>query len=76
MVYLYTYDVKLGDGRVVRHHTDHVQSRTSHLPLTEVEDDCPPEPTVVLPDTSGTTAPRTELQRLTRVSRPPDRLMF
>ena len=33
---LFTYDVKLGDGRVVRRHIDHVQSGTSHPPLTEV----------------------------------------
>ena len=61
-------------------YVDHVQSRTSHPPPTEVDDDYLPEPTVVLPDTSGTssesTAPRTELRRSTRVSRRPDRLMF
>ena len=76
---LLTYDVKLGDGRVVRRHIDHVQSRASHPPPTETEDDCLPGPTTVSPGPFGASsepaAPQTELRRSTRVSRPPDRLM-
>ena len=73
---LLTYDVKLGDGRVVWCHIDNVQSRASCPPPTETEDDCLPEPTTVSPGPSGASSkpavPQTELRRLTRVSWPPD----
>ena len=76
---LLTYDVKLGDGRVVRCHIDHVQSRASHPPPTETEDDCLPGPSTIFPGPSSASsepaAPQTELQRSTRVPRPPDRFM-
>ena len=70
---LLTYGVKLGDGRVVRRHIDHVQSRASHPPPTETEDDCLPGPSTVSPGPSGASsepaAPQTELRRSTRVSK-------
>ena len=62
---LLTYDMKLGDGTVVRRHSDHVQSRASHFPPTETDDDCLPGPTTVSPGPSGAgsgpAAPQTEL---------------
>ena len=73
-----TYDIQLEDGRVIRRHVDHIQSRTSS-PRNEIGDDCLPNPTTASIEQPRTSteqnAPQPELRRSTRVTRLPDRYM-
>ena len=71
-----TYDVKLPDNRVLRRHVDHIRPRSVDQNIQPTDSDDTLDDPIPIPTSSDDVVPPPTLRRSTRVSRPPNRLVY
>ena len=70
-----TYDIKLPDNKILRRHVDHIRPRSVD-PIQPTDNDDNQHDVIPIPTSSDNATPPSTLRRSTRVSRPPDRLIY
>ena len=68
-----SYRIKLGDGKILRRHADHIRPRQSDCNISNQEDDTDDIPFLVSQQQPASTSAHTELRRSQRSRKPPER---
>ena len=71
-----TYNIKLSDNRIIRRHVDHIRPRSVEVDFQPADGDDTLDDIIPLSTSSNTVLPPESLRRSTRVSCPPNRLIY